>query len=736
MNFSSYDAKVNRKRPTEVQNKVIEGDIYPNYLKAGAGTGKTEVLVRKIMHIIANKEDVGLDNFAIITFTNKATDEMRERLSESFYYEWLKHKKIAGRMGKIKTEEFMRKQVEISNMLYISTIHGFCEKLLRKYGLHIGIPSNFRIASIRKNVTDIINNVVNKYQHEEVLRYVPQYKVVELLDILLRDNHNKGILFNRETVEGFVFDTANNSYWNNFKKLLLEMYVEIDERIEAFKYSEDILTTDDLIKKAAELMNNEYVLRKASQKYKYLFIDEFQDTNKDQFNLVKSLMDNGTNVFLVGDEKQSIYAFRGSDIQNSIDMSMIISEIKHNEKGDLSETVMNENFRTDYLLLEKINKIFEHNFQFSGSKLNFPNMRLEKIKELKTSDKSEDRPLRISFESDIIDVINHLVKNEKISGKNITYSDITVLCRSNFDLDNLAGKLKAAKIPVEVVGGKGFFKSKEIIDTYKLFNSIINTSEVYRTELYFTDYYKAITENDENIDFNKFLYELETVFREDTVEGIINFIYSESHIEEYYRSKDMYQEIANLQKLKDKARDLMDKEFMQPIQFLEYLNVMIMTNQEEDDADIADIEKDNGVVSLYSIHKAKGLAFKVVIIPCFDKRLNRPVIYPKIILKNKQNEKRMLAIGHDFFKDDVKDEDKDYEELLDIKTLEFLEEELRILYVALTRPENMLVLLCDNSKQKLEKDKKQKNFASWAKWIYEIDNGQFLKDHIWDIKKG
>lgn len=733
MNFNSHQSEIITKSPTGIQDIIIKDENYPNYLKAGAGTGKTEVLVRKIMHTIATVEDAGLDNFAIITFTNKATDEMRERLSQRLYFEWLKHKKVAITTGKIKTEDFMRKQVEISNMLYISTIHGFCEKLLRKYGLNIGIPLNFKISSLRKEINDIINEIVNKYHQEEVLREIPQYKLAKLLNILLVDNFNKGFEFDRDSASEFKFETEDNEYWNNFKQLFVNIYVEIVEKVNDLKYIENLLTTDDLIRKAAELLKNEYVLTKVSEKYKYVFIDEFQDTNKDQFNLVYSLINKGVWVFLVGDEKQSIYAFRGSDIQNSMEMSNLVSEIKLRSTGTLPESNMNENYRTDYVLLEKVNKIFEHDFKFNGSRISFPNMKLEKTETLKDVKLSEEKPLRINFESNVTNIINYLIGNEKIRNRNITYGDIAILCRSNYDLDNLAMELKIAKIPIEVVGGKGFFKSKEIIDTYKLFNRIINTSEVYKTELYFTDYYKAIIENKANLDFNNFLTELATVFREDTVEGIINYIYSETHIEEYYRSKGRYQEVANLQKLKDKARDLMTKEFMQPIQFLEYLNIMIMSNKEDDDADIAEIEKDSGVVSLYSIHKAKGLAFKVVIIPHFDKKLNRQTINPKIIFNNKRNEIKMIAIGHDYFRDDVSEEDKDYDNLLESKTVELLEEELRILYVALTRPENMLVLLCDNPKEKLMQRKKQKEYASWAKWISEIDNGRFLDEHIWDI---
>jgi ATP-dependent exoDNAse (exonuclease V) beta subunit len=93
----------------------------------------------------------------------------------------------------------------------------------------------------------------------------------------------------------------------------------------------------------------------------------------------------------------------------------------------------------------------------------------------------------------------------------------------------------------------------------------------------------------------------------------------------------------------------------------------------------------------------------------------------------------MIAIGYEYFQDDVPEEDKEYNDLLESKTVELLEEELRILYVALTRPEHMLILQCDNPKTKLIQYKRLREYASWAKWISEIDGGQFLEEHIWHI---
>lgn len=738
MNYYRHQKKLTEKLPTNIQSEIITDITYPDYLLAGAGTGKTEVLIKKILHILENDKSVDLSNFAIITFTNKATDEMQERLLDRLYLEWLKHKKIAGRHGKIKSEEYMRKQVEIAQMVDISTIHGFCEKILRKYSLNIGVALNFEIKSVKSQLNLFITESINQYANEAIFAQIPQYKIAKLLDVFYHDNVNKGNEIKNEDIQKFSFKNENNEYWNEFKNVFLKIYVNVVKKIDQFKIDNNILTTDDLIKKAAQLMKNNHVAKKVSQQYHYIFIDEFQDTNRDQYYLVESLIEHGVKVFLVGDIKQSIYAFRGADVQNSDDMAENIAMIKSKTEVHREPRIMNENFRTDFLLLEKVNKIFDHDFSFDGEKMHFPNMKLKKIEALKDPNLSDDNPLRFVFEKSTVDIIVHLVNNTQIkdrtnSGKrNVRYEDIAILCRSNYDLDALALELKLANIPVEVVGGKGFFKSKEIIDTFKIFNSVINDNVVYQTELIFTDYYKAIQENCENLSFTRFLIELKTAFREETIEGILDFIYTKSNIKEYYLNYGKYQEIANLQKLKDKARDLLSKEYIQPIQFLEYLNIMITTEKEEDDAEIPEMDRAKGVVSLYSIHKAKGLAFPVVIIPHFDKKINRPIINPKIIYHDGGQENK-LAIGKEYFKDDIESEDKDYLDMLDTSVKKHIEEEIRILYVALTRPQHMLILSCDEREKELEKKIQKKDFVSWAKWINEIDDGEFLKSHIWNI---
>lgn len=704
---------------TEKQQAIVALDVYPQYLRAGAGTGKTEVLIQKILHILHTVPGSTLKDFGIITFTNKATDEMRSRLSDSLYREWLT---LIHDESRPEQTDFVRSQAEITSMIDICTIHGFCERLLRKHGLSIRLPLNFKIKSFRRDTSEIINDIVSQHFDNPILKGIPQYKISKIIDILLTNNSNHGVEIGGDMVGRFTFDTPNNDFWNGFKRFYLDLYVEAFERIEQRKSEYNILTPNDLIRKAVLLLNDDYIADKTSKQYKFLFIDEFQDTNKDQFDFVNILINKGVKVFLVGDDKQSVYAFRGADVENSKEMNKLISEQK--DTPDDSDFYLDENFRTDATLIGEINRVFRHKFTFSGSSVDFPiePLAIPKAKQNTGIDDCVD----IYFEKPITDIID-IALSQEIDGRKTEYGDITVLCRRNFDLDRFAEQLKNAGYPVEVVGGKGFYRAKEIVDTYKLFNAVINKDSKYLNEIVFTDYYIAVKSNALGMAFDDFMSELDVVFRRETVEEILTFIFDKSCIYEYYRSKLNYQAVSNLHKLKDISRTLMNKENMQPLQFLEYLYIMISTRQDEDDADIAESERRNGVIRLYSIHKAKGLAFPVVIIPCLDNKLNRPITKPKIIL-NVKVDPPMLAVDSAAVENGLP-VDKDYTALLNVKTIEHLTEEVRVFYVACTRAKHKLILSCNKPFADTKNTLQWSNYASISKWLCEIDNGKFVDEH-------
>ncbi|MDD4122225.1 MAG: UvrD-helicase domain-containing protein [Eubacteriales bacterium] len=698
------------KKLTEKQAAIVSSEIYPKYLRAGAGTGKTEVLVQKIGNILDIDIDCALSNFAIITFTNKATEEMQNRISDMLYKKWL--------ISTDSKSEKYRKDIETVCMSDICTIHSFCENLLRQYGLHINLASNFKIKSFKKEMTDIISAVVDDNYDNSLLNNIPEYVISKLITILLINNSNRGVKLSQDVLKSLGSPVVNNNYWNAFKVLFLEMYHKAYDKIEQEKKSQNVLTPNDLIRKTSELLTVPYIANRVAGKYKYVFIDEFQDTNKDQFNFVQILIDNGVKVFLVGDDKQSIYAFRGADIQNSQDMHCLIKELSKTNKTEY----LDENFRSTKEVIDTINLIFSHKFTYNGEVLSFP---VEPLKAPKNIPFNVDTlPLKMTFEKSVTEIIKEIISNTVIDGRKAEYGDIAVLCRRNFDLDKIGAELKNNGLPTFIVGGKGFYKAKEIVDTYKLINAILNTDIRYKNELIFTDYYKAITSNTSGIEFNDYLLEIQAIFRKETVEETLTFIFEKSSIYDFYRQNKNYQAISNLHKLKDIARGLMDKDNIQPLQFLEYLYIMISTNQEEDEADIPEVERKDGVVTLYSIHKAKGLSFPIIIIPCCDNKLNRPITRPKIIFDIK-SEIPSIAFDYQAINKELPS-DLEYQRLFSVNIKEQLEEEIRIFYVACTRAEKQIILANNSSISRVKQTLRYNDYASISQWIFEIKQPNFF----------
>lgn len=684
---------------TKQQSHIVGSNEYPMYLRAGAGTGKTEVLVQKILHILRTEPEVSLSNFAIITFTNKATEEMQGRISSALFREWL-HK------GSNESTDAIN--LETVNMVDICTIHSFCERLIHRFGLQINIAPNFKVKSFKRETSAIISTTVNEYCANPLLTDVPAYAIEKLISIFLTNNCNRGIRIDEQVSLALSQADTENVYWDAFRKLFLEIYSRVESEVEDEKRRCNVVTPNDLIRLTADLLDIPSVARRVSEKYRYVFIDEFQDTNKDQFNLVDCLIKYGVKVFLVGDDKQSIYAFRGADVQNSREMHSLIK--RENKKG--GKEYLSENFRSTKEIIKAINNIFSHTFTYNGDKLFFPADPLQ-IPPTAPSEPSV-APVVFSYGKSVEEIIGEILQNTKIGGRSAQHGDIAILCRRNFDLDRIASELKAAGIPTCVVGGKGFYRTQEVIDTYKLLNAAVVGSEAALNEIRFTGYFEAF----ERADFGQLVAELQAILRVQTVDAAITYLYERSEIIDFYRRNNNYQAVSNLLKLKELAQTLMDRDNMQPLQFVEYLNIMISTNQEEDEASVPEVERSNGVVSLYSIHKAKGLSFPIVVIPNCDNKLNRPITKPKIILDLKA-EQPAIAFNSEVVSPDLSQDDM-YNSLLEANTREQLEEEIRVFYVACTRAERQIVIANTKSKEEVEQTLWYRDYASVSRWLLEM----------------
>ncbi len=647
---------------TENQQKIINDNSYPIYLKAAAGSGKTEVLINKILHILENDEEASLGNMAVITFTNRAVDEIQERLSSLLTRNCIMNKRL-------------QKQIYLTYISNISTIHSFCEKLLREYGLSIGISPNFEISSYFAKISNIISEEILNIPSDNLLANIEGNALKNATFEFYCRNDNCGI------------EQLENSYLNSsdaidkFKSDFIQFYNHICKIIESSKLEDNVLTSNDLVKKCSLLLKDTYVHNVVCASYKYLLMDEYQDTNLPQFDIVKSLIDGGVKVFLVGDERQSIYGFRGADIHSSQLMS------KYIENLNSTKLSLFENFRSDASIIDTVNQLFSSDHSFNGKTLNFDKSPL--IPHSSKTTKSQDGAVRFSFVTNIVDEIKSILKDNP----SLTYNHIAVLCRKNYIVDCVGEQLKEAGIPVEVIGGRGFYKAKE-----------------YKDELVFTDVYKSFTMN--NVDnFDNFLDALLEMSQLSSAQSVLEYIISNSNLEKFYTNLCRYQAISNLYKLQSIIDGYYGFEFTHIIQFCDLLNKKILFEAEEDEAPISEENRKKGVVSIYTVHKSKGLSFPVVIVSDMDNSLINLKQFPKIIMRCEDSK---LTIG--FAEDLLGQKDDQYTKLLDQYTIEMLEEELRVLYVACTRAKHMLVFLCKQSKDYILSIP---NNVSWAKWVVE-----------------
>lgn len=194
------------------QESIIKDRRFPMYLRAGAGTGKTYVLVEKILDITSNDSSITLEDFIVITFTNKAANELKEQILSQLYEKW-QHS----------NDPKIRKQIERYNLFEASTIHSFCEKIIRKYGNLKGIKSNFKIASFTENNTLIISKILNSYRNTPTLSNIPEYKMVDMIISFIKSVTNKGIEIDENFISKFKLDLHNNDFFNEFKKVFLEI---------------------------------------------------------------------------------------------------------------------------------------------------------------------------------------------------------------------------------------------------------------------------------------------------------------------------------------------------------------------------------------------------------------------------------------------------------------------------------------------------------------------------------
>ena len=385
----------------------------PSMVIAGAGSGKTRVLTYKIVHLVNN----GVDPFEILalTFTNKAAREMKLRISS-----------MIGESD--------------SKSIWMGTFHSVFAKILRFEAHKIGFTSDFTIYDTQDSER-LISSIIKEMNLD---KDVYRSKSIRNRISTLKNNFItvNGYFSNNELVES---DNLSR------KPETGNIYKEYNDRL----VKSNSMDFDDLLMKTNELLNNfPEVLAKYQEKFKYILVDEYQDTNNSQYLIVKSLSDRYQNICVVGDDAQSIYSFRGANINNIINF--------RNDYDDVEIFRLEQNYRSTKNIVNAANSVIDHN----KNKID---------KEVWTENDFGDKVQISSNQSDIAEARSICQKIQTINDSNL--SDIAILYRTNAQSRPIEDSLRLNKIPYRIFGGVSFYNRKEIKDILAYLRLIINSND-------------------------------------------------------------------------------------------------------------------------------------------------------------------------------------------------------------------------------------------------------------------
>ena len=388
------------------QKEAVEQTEGAILILAGAGTGKTKTITYRIANMIENKH---ISPFSILalTFTNKAGNEMKER--------------VKGLIG------------EKAKKVTISTFHSFGYSLIRLYYPLLKLKENIVIYDTddQKKVLEIINKKYN------ILLYIP----LETKEIISVFSNIKEMEKDTDDISNFMYSTYLKELYNYYQLYLIEH--------NAIDFADILLYTK-------RLLENEIVLSKVQNRYKYIMVDEYQDTNNIQFQIVSMIADKYKNICVVGDENQSIYAFRGADIRNILSFREVYP--------NAVEIKLEQNYRSTKTIIKASNKVIENNKSKTDKMLWTANETGELIQVLENdTDKKEA--------TNITKKIKELLK------KGYEYKDITILYRINAQSRNFEDVFIREKIPYKVYGGLSFYQRMEIKDMVAFLRLFYNTSD-------------------------------------------------------------------------------------------------------------------------------------------------------------------------------------------------------------------------------------------------------------------
>ncbi len=510
----------------------------PMIILAGAGSGKTRVLTYKVIYLI--EQGVDPSNILMVTFTNKAANEMKERMIKFF----------------------KKEDKKISELPTISTFHALCAKILRIDGEHIGIPGNYLIYDEQdqkdavKEAFNLLNVSAKEYKPNSVLANISQAKN-ELINELEYPQYARG-----------QFQEVVSRVYLIYQKILKENAA---------------LDFDDLILKVVELLRkNPGILEKYQNKFKYILVDEYQDTNHAQYLLTKMLSKRWNNICVVGDFSQSIYSFRGADFLN-------LSKFKE-DFSNVKTFSLSQNYRSTQRILDAASAVISRNNSHPVLKLWTENK------------KGEDVFIHESLnEQKEAEYIFEMINEIKYQNPRLSYSDFAVLYRTNAQSRTIEEVFIHNSIPYILIGGTRFYERKEIKDVLAYLKVLANPKDkvsLKRIEKI------GKTRLEKFLEVKKEL-ESKNIYGEKTID-ILDGVLKKTEYLSLYDEHDE-EDLARLENIKE----LRSVALTFPALNL-FLENVSLVEQEYMPDHAKDETGKKDTVNLMTLHAAKGLEFPVV----------------------------------------------------------------------------------------------------------------------------
>ena len=568
--MSIYD-KLNEQQKEGVF--TTEGAVL---ILAGAGSGKTGVLTHRIAHLI---DDLGVNSYNIlaITFTNKAAKEMKERVD-----------RLVG-MG--------------ADSAWIMTFHAACVRILRRYICRIGYDNNFTIYDT-DDQKSVIKDILKRKNLDP-----KQYKDRTILSVISNAKDN---LISPDD----MYQSSGGNY-NTMKTA--EIYREYQEQLK----KNNAVDFDDIIGLTVKLFNEDKeVLRYYQERFRYIMVDEYQDTNRAQFNLIRLLAGGHGNLCVVGDDDQSIYKFRGADINNILDFEKYFNDAKIIK--------LEQNYRSTQKILDVANEVIKNN---AG----------RKDKRLWTSVKDGTKVIFNVYENGyeeargIAEDIGHRHLHDRKD-----YSDFAILYRTNAQSRSLEEKLIEKNIPYRIYGGINFYARREIKDILAYLKTIdnarddlavkrilnvpkrgIGAASVAKVDDYAYEnditFYVALRQAKEVPGLQRAVSKVEGfVTQIEILKSKSQYIGVGKLIEEIIETVG-YSDYIDAESESDEQaterRQNIDELISKAVQYEETVDEPSLSGFLEEVALVADIDnldENNDMVSLMTIHSAKGLEFPIV----------------------------------------------------------------------------------------------------------------------------